>query len=64
MLPHWRQKTPHDQLVATIGSLEGLVSNAQDGVYEYEKFLKLIAEKTDELKLLVPYLKNQSWSVV
>ena len=64
---HWRQLNPRDQVIAILSSVEGLLSNASDGIYGklpelMEAKLKTAIEHLTEAQSIVPALPTGAWT--
>ena len=57
----WKQATPADQLQVILGSLEGHLSNWEDGIISAEKFQSRAREHLLDLQILLPHLRSGEW---
>jgi len=58
MNEQWKQATPQDQLTVILMSLEGNLSNFEEGVIDKNKFVERAKEHISQIKELQPFLSS------
>jgi hypothetical protein len=57
--PRWKQANPHDQLTAILSSMEGHLSNLEDGGCYSTTFQRRLHDHINQLKKLQPFLTGE-----
>jgi hypothetical protein len=56
---HWKQDTPPEQAVAIIASIEGWLSNLEDGTSEPERVIEKVRRNLEDLRILCSAKRGQ-----
>jgi len=56
--PRWKQPTPVDQLVVLRNSLEGEISNYDDGITTHTEMIRRTTEIFEEMRMLEFFLRR------
>lgn len=57
----WKQPTPQMQLITIRASLDGHLSNFEDGIISSYRLIMMLKEHLEQIEQLEPFLVSNNW---